>query len=236
MRYISIIFLSLLLGGVLTVQGQTALEKAMDKMNVSMKIPSYFSVSSNEDLIYVTEVTDENPYPTIAQNYGFEPSYGSTAFKVMFAKTHSIMRHKNEDCLIFIYVLGAATIEYGKMIKENAHLFKNMENPAFNRIKRDFRYGKPMSGATDWEAAELDMMLTRYPKRKARKMFNANRMVMYPFNLRGNVYEDKYTRCRAVVIAKNGLDIYFYFMLTDESAKNFDTYLKELNKVFWFND
>jgi len=38
------------------------------------------------------------------------------------------------------------------------------------------------------------------------------------------------------VVAKDRHEIYLYFMMTDYSVNNFDNYLNDLSKAFWFND
>lgn len=214
--------------GVSNAKGQTALENAMKRINVSINIPPAFSITQNKELIFVTQDTI---LPTIKQVYNFEPSYGSTAFKVIFGTIHSIFTHKDGVCLVFVFVSpGKGGSDFG-----NAGL-NALNNLSFGRIKHDFRYGKPMDSASESESVELNSMLTHYPKEQAQKMFNANVMVMYPLNLRGNVYKDKYTRSRAVVVNKDGLEFYLYFMMTDSSVNNFDHYLNDLSKAFWFND
>jgi hypothetical protein len=220
---------------VFNVQAQTALKKAMNTMHVSMNLPEFFDISQNEDGIYVTPITEESPVPEIAQSYGSEPASGATAFKVMFGHVHSIIRHRNEEYAIFVYAGGEAEIRYGNLIKNNSHLF-NVINPSFNRIKHDLRYGIRHKSATAEEIAALDTMIAHYPKEKAQELFNADWMASYPMDLRGEIYEDKYSQCQVVVIAKNGLGIYFYFMMTDKSAKNFDDHLRDLEKVFWFTE
>lgn len=214
--------------GVSNVNGQTALEKAMKRINVSINIPSAFSVTQNEELMFVTKDTI---IPTLEQIYNFKPAYGSTALKVIFSMIHSIFTHQDGECVIFVYSPpGRGGSDY-----RSTGLY-TLNNLSFGRIKHDFRYGKPMNDASECEAVELNSMLTHYPKEQAQKMFNANVMVMYPLNLQGNVYHDKYTRCRAVVVAKDRLEFYLYFMMTDYSVNNFDNYLNDLNKAFWFND
>ena len=83
------------------------------------------------------------------------------------------------------------------------------QNLSFGRIK-DFRYGHPLK-VTLQEAEELNSMINHYPDSTA-KNFNANAMVSYPLNLRGNVYNGCYSRCRAVVIGRNGFEFYLYFL------------------------
>jgi hypothetical protein len=217
------------------IQAQTALERALDTMQVSMNIPSFWNISQNENSIYVTPVTEESPIPRIAQTYGHEPVSGATAFKVMFHQIHSIIRHKNEEYVIFVDAAGEGSVMHGNFIKKHNQFF-NVINLSFNRIKSDLHYGIRHKSATSEEIAALDTMITHYPKEKAQELFNADWMVSYPKDLRGEVYEDKYSICQAVAVAKNGLDIFFYFMLTDKTAKNFDDYLKDLEKVFWYNE
>jgi hypothetical protein len=230
-----VLFFIGLFWGISIVYGQTALEKAVKVMNMTIHMPSYFDVSKNEDLIFVSPITEESPGPKLAQTYYFEPSFGSTAFQVFFGRLHSIIRHTNGEYLIFVYAAGESGVKYGQIIKDNSDLL-NVRDLTFNRIKNDFRYGKRMESASKEEIMELDLMLTHYSEKQAKKMFNAGWMVTYPMNLRGEIYEEKYSRCRTVITARNGLDIFFYFMMTDESMKNFDNYLEDLKKVFWFNE
>lgn len=93
-----------------------------------------------------------------------------------------------------------------------------------------------MVDASEAEANELYPLLKVYSRELAKTMFNANVMVSYPVNLRGNVYKNKYTRCRALVVGKERLEFVIIFMMTDESMENFDEYLKDIEEVFWFNE
>lgn len=214
--------------GISTIQGQTTLAKAVKRINVNMKLPSCFNISQNENIIDVTEVTVKDSLSKLA--------YENTVINTIFGGVDAILEHKDGEYLIFVYVSpGKSGGKYGAVITDSTELFV-LKNLAFGRIKRDFCYGKPNLDASEIEADELYSMLTIYPKEQTREMFNANVMVMYPLNLRGNIYKDKYTRSRALVIAKDRLDIYFYFMMTDKSVKNFDIYLMDLDKAFWFNE
>jgi hypothetical protein len=231
-----LIILLLFLSAVV-VYGQTSLEKAMKRINVSINMPSYFNASQNKDHIYVTEITEEDSIPTIAQLYRFQPAYGSTAFKVFFGMINAIIRHENEEYIIFVYALpGKGDEPHGDIRTYDTKIYTLNEVLPFSRIKSDFNYGAKMRSATPPEVYDLDLMLMHYPKEQAGELFNADAMVMYPINLYGNVYEDKYTVCRAVVAEKDGLSFFLYFMLTNDNYKNFDSCLKDIAKVFWFND
>lgn len=209
----------------------TALEKAMKTMNVNMNLSPLYSASNNQNMIAF--VAGEEYRYTTNQLYGYEYSTGNVALNAIFSGVHSILTHKDENCKIIIYAAGEMTVKFGKIVADNAGLF-NLGNSTFNRIKKDFQYGT-IKSATREQIEELDMMVKHSPKEQAKEMFNADDMLMYPLNLRGNAFEDKYTRSRAVVVAKNGLSIFFYFLMTDESVKNFDKYLKDLSGSFMFN-
>jgi len=212
--------------------GPTALEKAMKTMNVNMNLSPLFTATQNKEIIGF--VAGESYRYNANQIYGYEYSTGNVALNVIFTGVHSILTHKDEKCKIIVNALGEYTVRDGDFIKKMSPIF-NVINMTFNRIKRDFRYGNSLKSATREEIEELDKMVSHYPKEQALEMFNADDMITYPHNLRANAFEGKYTRSRAVVVAKNGLPIFFYFMMTDESVKNFDQYLKDLSGSFMFN-
>ncbi len=88
-------------------------------MNMSIHMPSYFDISKNEDLIFVSPISEESSGPKLAQTYYFEPSFDSTAFQVFFGRLHSIIRHANGEYLIFVYVAGELGAKYGQIIKDS---------------------------------------------------------------------------------------------------------------------
>ena len=54
--------------------------------------------------------------------------------------------------------------------------------------------------------------------------------------MKGNIHGNNFTHTIAVVTGRRGLDIFAYFLLTDESAKNFDKYLSNFRHTIWFTD
>ena len=52
----------------------------MDRINVSINMPSCFKVSQNHEVMSIVETKEEEVLPTIAQSYGIEPAYGDTFF------------------------------------------------------------------------------------------------------------------------------------------------------------
>lgn len=214
------------------MHGQTSLKKEMERINVSINMPSFLKASQNEDLIYVTEVTKEDPIPTTAQNYRLEPSCGATYFKAMFGMVNSIIRFEDEDCLVFVFVSlgkGGSGVVLDSI---------DLRDITFDGAKIEFQYGdRPnFGGASYEECRHLVSMVKIHPKEQAQKLFNANAMISYPKDLKGNVYERKYKKCQHVQIGKNKHQIYLNFLFTKRSYKHFEKYLNALEKVFWYND
>jgi hypothetical protein len=210
---------------------RTALAKALDTMRVSINLPSFLTASQNKYFDYPVP----GAKPSLDQEYGNEPLSGDTALNLYLGTQHSLIKHRNEDYVLFVSAIGEVHVLLGDMFDPIEQAF-NVINPTFNRIKYDLRYGIPYKSATAEEIAILDTMITHYPEGKAQELFNADYMVSYPMNLRGEVYEGKYSQCKAVAVSKNKMDIFFYFMMTDETAENFDSYLQGLKRVFWYNE
>lgn len=225
--------LLLLLTGANAANAQPMLEKALDLMKVQFTMPASYTASQNEDPIYAST---EKPGLTLNQIYGDEPLTGEKFFERAFGGFHSIFTHNDGECLIFVVAMGENTIKYTDWAKTD----KALIDPAvkvFGAIKSSLKYGRRMTGPNESEREELKMMVTYFPEDQAKEMFNASIMFMFPYNLRGEVYKNKFTRCRQVIItSKEGLGILFSFMMTDQSAKNFDKYLKDIDKAFVFTD
>ena len=236
MKKLFLILPLFLFGGVTNLVAQTALENDAVKLDIIVNLPLFLNASENTKRIYVAEVSEKNPIPEIAHTFGSKASFGNTYFNVLFGTINSILTYKNGECVVFVhtspYIRGST---YGQIIQDSTKLF-TLRNITFGRIKHDFKYGKPNRDASELEANELYSMLTHYPYEKAKKMFNANALVSYPLNLRGNVYKDKYTRGRAVVAGKDRRQFYLYFMMTDKSVIDFEKFLNDFDKVFWFNN
>lgn len=232
-----LLFFSLFLFCTITnLLAQTALQKGMQRLDIEINLPSFLDASQNTEHIYVAEISDTNPVPEIAQQFGSKPSFGNGYINVLLGTVNSILTYKNEECIVFVYTppgIGGGT--YGKIIQDSTKLF-TLRNITFERIKYSFKYGMPNNSPTELEVDELYSMLTHYPHEKAKEMFNANAMVHFPLNLRGNIYKDKYTRGRVVVAGKDRREFYLYFMMTDESVLDFEKFLNDFDKVFWFRN
>lgn len=135
--------------GVLNVNGQTALEKAMKRINVSINIPSAFSVTQNEELMFVTK---DSIIPTLEQIYNFKPAYGSTALKVIFSMIHSIFTHQDGECVIFVYSPpGKGGSDY-----RSAGLY-TLNNLSFGRIKHDVALADVIKGVSMFKSKSIDV-------------------------------------------------------------------------------
>ena len=207
-------FTLLLINAFINCFSQTELQHAAEVSKITVQIPPSFYPPHNEEPIYVTPVREECPEPTEKQLNGDEEVFASTAFKVFFGKVTGIIRSQDCDCVVFIYI-------------------DNTKTP-FDRIKRDFRFGQRNEVANKNETEALNQMITHYSKHKAKKMFNADWAVGYPYNLAGQSYENKYKRAKAIVAGKEDRNIFLYFMLTEKGEKNFNKYQKELSGAFKF--
>ena len=148
---------------------------------------------------------------------------------------HAILTSYDKQCKIFVYLVGAAEIRYGGLVKANKGLFGDISSSIYSRVKHDLNYGKLNSSASGQDIEDLKMMMTFYPQDTAQTLFNADYMMVYPYNMEGKMYEDNFTRMRVVAIEKNGIDVLLYFAMTDEGIKDFDKYLMDFKGVLWFN-
>lgn len=122
-----------------------------------------------------------------------------------------------------------------KNLKYNKKSFGIDTLSKYNRVKHDFDYGRPYSSASEQDIEDLKIMMTFYPQDTARSFFNADYMMTYPYNMKGKACQGVYSRTRVVVIERNGLDVFFYFTMTDVGIKDFDKYLMDLKGVLGFN-
>lgn len=226
----------LLFIGFTTIRAQSFLKESANRSGISVKIPYGYEVSENETLFYPTEISDSNLIPSIAQAYKQEPVKGDAFFNVFFGTVASVIKHKSNECVVIVYIPpGRGGSNYGEIATDSAML-RTFKHIAFERIKSNFNYGSAFQAPSELEAMEIYSMLTHYPVEKARQMFNAGAMVGYPLNFKGNVFQERFTRGRAVVVGKDRHEFYLYFMMTDKSVSLFNKYLNDFDKAFNFYD
>lgn len=87
----------------------------------------------------------------------------------------------------------------------------------------------------DYLEKDMLMLLTKYPKKLAKKYFNADGMYVFPYDMGGRKCRDKYSVVMYVYVHVNYRTEcpHLMFLMTDESAKNFDKYLEEFQKTIW---
>lgn len=224
----------LLFIGFTTVRAQSFLKESANRLVISVKIPPGYEVSENETLFYPTEISDSNLIPSIAQAYKQEPVKGDAFFNVFFGMVTSVLKHKSNECVVIVYIPpGRGGSNYGEIATDSAML-RTFKHIAFERIKSNFNYGSAFHAPSELEAMEIYSMLTHYPAEKARQMFNAGAMVGYPLDFKRNVFQERFTRGRAIVVGKDHREFYLYFMMTDTSVLLFDKYLNDFDKAFNF--
>ncbi|WP_423127964.1 hypothetical protein [Gaoshiqia sp. Z1-71] len=226
----------LLFIGYTTVRAQSFLKESANRLGISVKIPPEYEVTETEKPFYPTEISNSNLIPNIAQAYQQEPVKGDTFFNVFFGTVTSVLKHKSDECVVIVYIPpGRGGSNYGEIATDSAML-RTFKHIAFERIKSNFNYGSAFHAPSELDAMEIYSMLTHYPVEKARQMFNAGAMVGYPLNFEGNVFQERFTRGRAVVVGKDHREFYLYFMMTDASVLLFDKYLGDFNKMLNFHN
>ena len=148
---------------------------------------------------------------------------------------HAILTSHDKQCKLFVYIAGAINAHLGDIIKYNKKSFGIDTLSKYNRVKHDFDYGRPYSSASEQDIEDLKMIMTFYPQDIARTLFNADHIMVYPYNMEGKKCEDNFTRVRVVAIEKNGIDVFLYFAMTDQGIKDFDKYLMDFKGVFLFS-
>lgn len=220
---------------------QTLLEKDVKGMNITFNIPKSFQFSNNTTSVYPAEIAEKNPLPSLAQVYGTEIAPNDVFMNSLWGMITSVAYNKDKDYYVFIKTFQSSNDRNGVSVKTLASCLSSqeilwLETLPFDSIKQKFRYGIPFTGATEYEAYELYQMLHFFDKKEAKNFFNGEIMFSFPVNLKGQKYKEKYAHSKAVVLQKGGKIIYLYFMMTNDNFCNFNTFLNDFNKVFWFNN
>ena len=139
------------------------------------------------------------------------------------------------DNMRMIYVTDDYKNPLRRLGKANKELFGDISSSTYSRVRHDLNYGRPNSSPSEQDIEDLKMIMTFYPQDIARTLFNADHIMVYPYNMEGKKYEDNFTRVRVVAIEKNGIDVFLYFAMTDQGIKDFDKYLMDFKGVFLFS-
>lgn len=194
------------------------------------------SLEKNLELIGMRFTLPEQ-YDTLTHHFAvYDCSDTSCILRKTLRMVEAVLRNHDGQCKILVFVGGSNSVRYGKIIDNNKKIFGEISSLAYNRIKDNFKYGRRHVSASKQEIEDLKMMLTYYPQDSAKAIFNADQMLIYPVNFEGETCEGIYNCGRCVVVEKNGLDVFFYFIMTEKSIRNFDQYLSDLRGVFWFDE
>lgn len=215
LRNVFTIFLLCLFAKVTAQKERSLFEEDLDLICMKFSPSSRYTISNNKRPMYVTD-----DYSCPLRRLG---------------TVHSILTNLDGQCKVFVYLLGAHNIRYGGLVKANKELFGEVSSSIYSRTKYDLKYGRPNTSASVQDIEDLKMMMTFYPQDIAKSFFNANHMMTYPYNMEGKKYEEDFTRVRVVAIEKNGINVFFYFAMTDKGIKNFDKYIADFKGVFWFD-
>ena len=201
---------------ILSAQNKSSqFEQDLELINMRFFPSDQYDLSDNMRMIYVTD-DYKNPLRRLGT-------------------VHSILKNHDGQCRIFVCLVGAGEIRYGGLVKANKELFGDISSSTYSRVRHDLNYGRPNSSPSEQDIEDLKIMMTFYPQDTARSFFNADYMMTYPYNMKGKACQGVYSRTRVVVIERNGLDVFFYFTMTDVGIKDFDKYLMDLKGVLGFN-
>ena len=137
-------------------------------------------------------------------------------------------RHKDGQCEMFLYhsPLGMAR----SITKHEDVLIGDLT--MFNRIRGNYHWGTPHEWKpSKQDISDLDMLLTWLPKKRARRLFNADCAAIYPMNFKGKKCRNKFSWGRAIVFQSGSGLCYLYLIFTD-SAKPFEKYLDDIKGAF----
>lgn len=104
----------------------------------------------------------------------------------------------------------------------------------FSRLCSTFSWSKPYSSPTDKDLKEVESLVHYLSKAKAKELFNADKMFIYPIRTKNEKYYGKELCVRGVVIARNYQEVFLYFAFPYDNINRFDEYLKEFGKVLYF--
>lgn len=232
-----VIFFMLLINGV--VFSQTYLEKSMKSADVTYIPSEKFIISQNKEQVYPVEISEKNPLPSLAENYGVVLARPETYINSLFAMVHAIFQSKKDDYIVLVRSGYGGDEKFGVVVRNEEFSEEEkfyLELIGFDGVKRDLRYGRFFQGSDEKEAYEMLQMLKIFPKEEARKMFNAQILFSYPIDLHGNAYNEKYKRAKCFVLQGKRSIIFLYFLMTNDNYWKADTFLKDFEGVFRFND
>ena len=195
-----------------------------------------FIVENKGNYLYIPFTEDNEP--TIPFNYGFLHPLGERFYNCFMGKVDRILRPKEDKGFIILtnyLVVLDDKYAFDTSNKDTSKL-ADLKYLDFRHIKRDFSYGHPYQGFTDYDRVELSNFVQSYGRQAALETANAWVMASYPFSLQSTKFENLYTRGRKLILTDGKTTLYLYFLMIDSVALNFDTeVLPYIKGVFRFN-
>ncbi|MGX5689144.1 hypothetical protein [Arcticibacter tournemirensis] len=142
----------------------------------------------------------------------------------------SVWTHKDGECILFIEC--PAVLPRSGINK----LEEEIPSSTFNRLRLSLRIGNPFKNTTPEQMEELDKIIKYWPQEKAKKVFNAQHVIIYPSNDPKAIYKEKYILRQSFCIIKWANHINVSFLLTNKGYKHMNKYVKDVQRSFWFND
>ena len=145
---------------------------------------------------------------------------------------NSLWVHEDKECILFINSKGSFTKD-GKPDKS----ITEQPTATFNRISFFLKIRNSFArDITPEERAELDKVLVIWPEERAKEVFNAQYVLEYPYNDEKAKFQEKYQLRRGVCIEKWGNHLTISILTTDKGYENIDSYMKDIESAFRFND
>ncbi len=203
---------------------------------VKITVPATMTLFSQENSFYPCVSTPEdNPVPDYsAVLTQCVPDKGNKGLNTVLGMVSAILTDKQGRYVAFVNFRGG-----GEKYEGNNSKVKYLnEHLAYSTIRHDLRYGR-YANPSDSDMDEMTEMMTVYAPERAKELFNASAMVSYPMSLYDNAYLNKFTRCKGLVIGRQtaagyAQTIHLYVLMTDDSAKHFDSYITDLSKCIRF--
>lgn len=210
---------------------QTYLEKLAEWNGVEINLPEGVTASQNEEPFFLYPITESNPYPTLSQYYKFERSAGEMFFNASFSGVTSVIEHTEKG-----YLVIATMPQHKPGHSEKASGKEQVIKELLKGCCVELGLGNASGKIEPYELDQVKKMVKIYPRRTARKYFNAGGMVSLPMSLQHNVLYGKYTHGVVVSMLNSTIDSSFslIFLMTDDNYTRFDEFLKDFKGAFRF--
>lgn len=174
---------------------------------------------------------------------GFIGRFDTECFESMpkFKKAHncfvSHIESKDSNLVVFYYFPSVFTrkdsIRYKKIFPDFQHYGVDLAH--FHIIDLDLQAS--LQKDKEWVKRNRKKYVTYHSQAYAKQAFNADTVISYPINLYGKKLWDRYDRLKAIMLQKNGGGYaVLYCFYNDRGEKNWDTYMKSIEKMLRYKE